>query len=214
MPASLASIRDIAKVDLREAGSITWTDAQVERAVGVALREYGEASPQRKQVDYAVPAASGRTFTPSVALGAVDYDALIEIGSIEYPLDLWPPEYLRFDRWGDKVTVHSDAKIESQTIRIRYALAHTLTLATSTVPTRDAELLALGAAGFALAQVSAGTYASLTTHENDAQRAQALAQTRIDAFRVGCRRLAAVVRVGAMYRPSEPFVGRDIVQGP
>ena len=214
MTATLASIRDLAKADLREVGGITWTDAQIERSVGAALREYGDAAPQRKQLDYAVPAASGRTLSLSLALGAVDFDALFAVDSIEYPRDLWPPQYLRFDRWGDKLTAHSDAKIESQTVRLRYALAHTLTLATSTVPQKDAELLALGATGFALDQISAGTYANLTVHENDAQRARALAAVRIEAFRTGCRRLAAVVRVGAMYRPGEPFVGRDIVQGP
>lgn len=214
MTATLASIRDATKTDLRETGAGTWTDAQVDRAIADALREYGEAAPQELRVDYLVPAASKRTLDLTLVLAAGDFDGLLRIDSIEYPIGQWPPEYLRFDKWGKYLTIHSDAVLDNLTVRIAYATTHTLSASASTVPQRHAELLTLGATGFALRQLAAGVHNQITVHDDDARRADALAEPRLAAFREGCRRLASRVRVSAVYRPSEPHPGRDVVQGP
>ncbi len=212
MTVTLATVRTAVKSDLRETGAGDWSDAQVDAAIALAVAEYGRSAPLQKTVDYG-GMSNTRTLTISDAIGATDYGLLVNVDGVEYPVDQWPPIETKATRWGDQLTIHS-AELISDTVRLYYTTAHTLDSVTSTIPEKDAEILELGAAGYALQQLATGDVNTLALNSRATIDARSLAADKLRVFREGLRRLRRRVRSGRMYRaePAEP--GRDVVSFP
>lgn len=216
MTFTLDALRDDVLADLQDTANATWSDAQIERACGQALGRFNEVRPQEKSAT--LTGISGRTVTLSATapsgLGATDWAAFVRVVAVEYPLSQWPPTYVRFDVAGAVMTMHVDTALVSDTLTVSYETLHTLTAGAGTVPDLHRELLATGAAGYALRQLPAGRSDTLNTGGTKLlDVASSAAETRLQAFEAGLRRLRGV-RSGTLYRPEDPLLGRDIVRMP
>ena len=202
MTASLATIRAAVREDLRDSTSADWSDDQIDRGVALAVAEYGRFVPLEKT---ATASVTGRAVDLSTALGT-DYGQLVSVELAEYPIDQWPREATLFDKWGSQLTLHVDSELASEDVRIWYLVAHTLTSEASTIPDGDADLVALGGAGYALSQLGAGDVQVIPLHGDAPNTLDKLGYYRLSAFREGCERLARRrrgMRVSSLYRAAE-----------
>lgn len=213
MTVSLATVREAVRVMLRDASDVGWSDAQLEQGIAAAIDEYGRQRPRQVLAELTV---SGRAIdlsdTAPDGLGSADYDDLVRVVAAEYPVDLYPPSYVRFDRFGSNLTLQTDRELAAETVRLYLELTQTLTSGTSTIPEADAELLQAGAAGHALLQLATESSRSLTLSEREAERVRTLADTYLERFRRRVRDRR--IRQGGLYRPAAPFLERDIVSFP
>jgi hypothetical protein len=202
MTATLSDIRAKVRKDLRDATSADWSDDQIDRGVALAVAEYGRHVPLEKT---ATATVTGRDVDLSTALGA-DYGQLVAVVLAEYPMDRWPREAVLFDKWGSQLTLHVDSALDAEDVRVWYELSHTLTASVSTIPDGDAELIALGAAGYALQQLGAGDVQTIPLHGDAPATLDKLGYYRLQGFREGCQRAAnrrRGMRVSSLYRADE-----------
>lgn len=203
MTASLATIRGAVRADVRDASSADWSDAQLERAIALAVAEYGRHVPLEKTATAA--AVTGRTIDLATALGA-DYGQLVAVTLAEYPIDRWPREAVLFERWGAQLTLHVDSELAAEDVRVWYELSHTLTAVVSTIPDGDADVVALGGAGYALQQLGGGDVQTISLHGDAPGTLDKLGYYRLQGFREALQRLAARrrgMRVSSLYRAAE-----------
>lgn len=212
MAFTLTDLRADLRADLRDAASADWSDAQLDRAIALALDELSHADPNAQQATVTV---TGRTFaladTAPAGIGAADAGALLSIAAIEYPTGIYPPTYVRWSQYGGTVTVHTDAALSAEDIEVYYLRTHTLDGSGGTVADAARLPLATGASAHALRQlvaerhdainVSGDTVAQL---EREVAGRQAIWSAYLDRFR---RR----VRTRGLYRPDDPTSSRDIV---
>ena len=205
----LADLETAVAADLREVGAGDYTTAQLDRAIDQAVGLYNSKTVLQRELSADVAGDDSR----NVDLSSLSSGAWSRIESIEYPVDQWPPSYVRFDIWAQQATLQTLSAVPSTSnVRIRYLLPHA---DVTTIPDRDFEALALAAAGYALRALAAGGETTLTTQPNVADAASKLARQRIDDANLRLRARAARIRPNRLYRPTEqPPVGRDIVTGP
>lgn len=156
----LAEMRGDVEVDLKDAGNVRWTDAELDRAIERAVREYQVVNPVVAYAD--VPLVAGQYV----------YDLSAQVGymwceAVEYPIeDEDGPCYLAFreDRSQKKVWINPAGQTSrgqepeltaGENCRFWYAKAHTLAVGSSTIPVEHEELIAAGAAGYAALAMSA-----------------------------------------------------------
>ena len=127
-----------------------WTDDELERHIARAVVEFSEAVPLQQKT---VKATTVDEWT-------IDISSLtdrIKIYLVEYPIGEVPIYLVRFSLWGDTLTILGEETPDGSDCNIYWGTVHTLDAVSSTVPTRFEELIAMGAAGYAL--VAWGDYA-------------------------------------------------------
>ena len=156
----LVEMRGDVEVDLKDTGNVRWTDAELDRAIERAVREYQAVNPLVAYVDVAL------------VDGQYVYDLSGQAGylwceAVEYPIeDEDGPVYLAFREDRSQKKVWINAAVQSsrgqkpsltagENCRFWYAKAHTLGVGSSTIPVEHEELIAAGAAAYAALAVSA-----------------------------------------------------------
>lgn len=215
MTFSLSAIRDDIEADLRDSSNLAWSTAEIDRGIAQALGRYAHAAP--REVTATLTDISSRTIdlaeaTPS-GLGD-DYAALICVEGIEYPTGVWPPTWVRFDAFGTAIVLHADSEPVNADVKLYYVANHTLDADDGTIPDRDRELLAIGAAAYCLRQRTVTVAETLNNAANVAPTLASLARDRMDLFEQGLARLRRRVRQRQRYAPEPPYLNRDTVQGP
>jgi len=73
-----------------------------------------------------------------------------KINAVEYPIGQYPTSWVKFALWGDTLTLKEGVTPDGSNANIYWGKMHTLDGSSSTIPTKWEEIVAIGAAGFAL----------------------------------------------------------------
>jgi hypothetical protein len=132
-----------------DSGNYRWTDDELTRHIGRAVRELSESLP--------VPAmATLPTTSGSRELDISGLDNRIMVEAVEFPVGESPASYRRFSVWGDTLTIIGGADPDGSNCNIYYGTLHTLDADGSTIPARYEDLVATGACGYAAIEEAAG----------------------------------------------------------
>lgn len=219
MTFTLTALRDDVEADLRDATNVQWSTAQVDRAIEQALDRYQRIKP--RVASATVTSVDARTITLSAAatdgLGTTEFAALIAVTAVEYPTAQWPPTYVRFDVYGPTLTLHVDAVPVAADVTIYYDATHTLDGSGGTIVDADREILAVGAAAYALLQRANEASNNLNVQTDYDARLSRLSALYMAKFDKSLDELRAAKPLGnrQLYRPDNPArPNKSIVRGP
>jgi hypothetical protein len=174
---TLSDVRDRVRKDLHDtdASAYRWTDAELDRHIDNALTELSAAMPQEQTATVATTAGSRD-------LSLASLSGLIEVEAAEYPLDSYPPEYVQFSLWAGTLTLQLDEEPSGADARVYYTAAHVLDGSGTTLTPFQVDLVAMGAAAYAVLEQAVFAADRITTGADTAARYDGLARARLTAF--------------------------------
>jgi hypothetical protein len=140
---TLVTFRERLRIDLRDPESLTWADTALDRHIERALRDLSNAIPREAVAELATTAGSRELDIASLA-------GLVEVEALEYPAGNFPPEFVRFSRWEDTLTLHTSLLPTGDDARIHYTAVHVVDGEGSTLPPHLEDVLATGAGAYAV----------------------------------------------------------------
>jgi len=209
---NLAEMRTIVRRDLHDedSGHYRFTDAELERHIAHAVKDFSEAVPLEQT-----------TLTATVSgLRDIDISGLtgrVMVEAVEYPAGKFPPRFQRFSLWANVLTLLGDEVPDGSDACIYYGKLHTLSVDSSTIPAMYEDLIATGAAGYAAMEFAAYTINQVNT--GGAQSPpdfltfgkEGLSQFRRELKRLGRRNR---IRTRELYTPWANPVSKTIVSEP
>jgi hypothetical protein len=144
---NLSEMLTIVRRDLHDEDSANyrWTDDELTRHINHAVKDFSEALPVEEKATIATTADSRE----------VDISSLtdrIGVQAVEYPVDRYPAEYVKFQLWGHTLTLLMDAAPDGSDCCVYYGRLHSMDGSSSTIPARHEDLVAGGAEGYAAAE--------------------------------------------------------------
>jgi hypothetical protein len=142
---NLSAMRALVRRDLHDedAASYRWSDDELDRHIGRAVREMSLAVPLEEKAVLTTTAGSR-----DLSLSSLSDRVAVE--AVEFPLDQYPPAYVAFSLWGETLTLLIDsAPVAEQGVGVYYGKLHTLDESGSTLPAALEDVVATGAAGYA-----------------------------------------------------------------
>lgn len=207
----LSEMRTIVRRDLHDedASNYRWTNDVVDRHIAHAVTDLSHALPLEDTTLIATTSGSR-----DISIAALTTRVMVE--AVEYKTGNFPPSYQRFSLWLDTLTILSDEVPDGSNAKVYYGKLHTMG-ATSTIPPMYDNLVALGAAGFALVEWAA--YAVNRVNVGGAATARIYrleGEARLNRFRNSLKSLGrqSRVRVRQLYTPFTTPVSKTIVMGP
>lgn len=142
---NLAEMRTLVRRDLKDedSSSYRWQDNEIDRAISRALLELSRHSPREMKT----------TITTTDGSREIDISSLtdrISVDRVEFPLDKTPRSFQRFSVYQDTLTLIGDDEGDGTDCHVYWSKVHTLDESTSTVPAYLEDVLALGAAAYAV----------------------------------------------------------------
>ena len=195
-----SEMRSRLRIDLHDEDSANyrWTDNQLDRHMGRAVRELSAARP-RPDVATIQTGSAGRT----VSLASLA--DLIRVEAVEFPADESPPSYVDFGLRGPDLTLLvEEGPGAGESVKVFYGRLHTLNDATSTIPAHLEELVLAGAAGYAAMDWSGHAINSINLGGPQTWRHFLVwGQEKLAYFRQGLANLSrrTSLRVRRLYRP-------------
>ncbi len=179
-----------------------FSDESLHRHIMNALRAFSTHIP--REVKTTLITTSG-----SRDISITSLSNRISIEAVEYPVDQFPKEYVRFSLWQDTLTLLTDsAPTGSQNVYVYWTSVHLLDPTQSTVPTWAEDILSAGAVGFA-----AGAFASASAYRHtpkaDTARAYSdLSKERLNYFYSELKKHGRFgqLRTKALYTPAESLL--------
>ncbi len=182
--------RDLHDEDVQ---SYRWTDDELDRHVGRAVKELSLACPREQKALIATTSGSR-----DVSVAALT--DLVILLAVEYPLDRLPRRWVRFSLFEETVTFLEELAPQGDNCCVYYGGLHTLDADGSTLPARYEDLVAGGAAGYAALEWAVHSVDRVNSGGDQvAAGFLAWAQARGDSFRAELKRLKSKVRVGGLY---------------
>ena len=209
---NLSEMRTIVRRDLHDEDSenYRWSDDELDRHIAHAVKDFSDATPYEQKAT--IPTTEGSR--------EIDISSLsdrIMVDAVEYPVGKFPKSYQRFAIWQDTLTLLGDEVPDGSNCHIYYGKLHTLDTETSTIPSRFEDLIAIGAAGYALVEWAAFAInqVNLGGTETPAlfstQGQQKLSHFRRELKRLGRR---SRVRQTRLYAPATPIASMSTDPGP
>ena len=195
---NLTELRTLVRRDLKdEATPFRWSDAELDRHILYALKEFSEALPHQQKATIATTSGSRE-----ISLAALTDRIMIE--AVEYPVDKFPRRYQQFAIWADILTLLGDEVPDGSDANIYYGKLHTLDATTSTIPPKHEDLVATGAGGDAA--VSASVYSTDRVSVGGTMTPREFltwGNERLRQFKEELKRLSRRnrVRVRSLYKP-------------
>jgi hypothetical protein len=208
----LGDMRDLVRADLHDENEAAyrWTDAELDRHIARAVKEFSTFVPLEQKVVKATDAGSRDIDISDVA-------GRTAVIAVEYPAGDFPPAYRRWSLWADTLTLVMDELPDGSDACIYYGKLHTLSATASTIPEAHEDLVATGAAGHAAIAWAMGAVNQVNTGGTSTP-AQFLewGRERLAWFRREIRRLGAGgrVRVRSLYPPFDAPVSGTTDFGP
>lgn len=133
--------------DLKDEDSANyrWQDNEIERAIARALAELSRYCPREMKSTVATTADSREIDISGVS----GITGRISIDRVEFPVGSTPRSFQRFSVYGDTLTLIGDTEGDGENCYVYWSCLHTLA-ATSTIPTYLEDVLAQGAAAYAV----------------------------------------------------------------
>ena len=210
---NLSEMRDRLRQDLHDedATNERWTDAELDRHIQRAVREFSLAVPLEAKTTLSTTAGSRDL---SIA-GLAD---LVAIEAVEHPAGKYPPQYVPYSVWLATLTMLIDATPgAAEDVNVYHTKLHTLDPTTSTLPARFEDLVATGAAAYAALEWASFATNRVNVGGQDVWRDYLTwGQERLAKFQTELsdhgRRNA--VRIRRLYRPATTPVDQSTVTGP
>jgi len=142
---TLAAMTTLVRRDLKDEDSSNyrWQDNEIERAIARAVAETSRYCPREMKATIATTDGS-REIDISTLTDRVSVDR------VEFPIDETPREFQRFSVYQDTLTLIGDLEGDGEDCYVYWGKVHTLDGSTSTLPTYLEDILALGAAAYAV----------------------------------------------------------------
>ena len=172
---TLSDIRTRLRQDLGDPGSLRWDDDALDRHIARALSELSLAIPRELT-------ATLETTPGSRELSLATLEGLLEIEAAEFPVDHFPPSYVRFATWQGTLTLHTPTAPDGGDARIYYTAVHTLDETESTLPPYLEDVLATGAAADAALELASYSTEQLNVNGDTPATYAGLARARLTAF--------------------------------
>jgi hypothetical protein len=193
-----------------DSGNYQWTNDELERHIARALEEFSEEIPY---LQVTAKATTADVWTVDIASLA----DRINVIAVEYPIGEVPKKRVRFNLFGDTVTLLGDETPDGSNCNIYWGTMHTLDVGSSTIPSRFERLVAVGAEGYALN--AWGDYAINKVNLGGAETAaeyRASGNSKLKYFRNVLKRQgkASGVETSQLYSPALPMVSETRDPGP
>ena len=117
---NLSEMRALVRKDLHDEddSDYRWTDDELNRCIGLALKELAEAIPLEQKAVLATTAG----------LHEIDISTLtgrVMVEAVEYPLECNPAVFQRFSVWGDTLTLQGEMVPDGSNCQVYYGKLHT-----------------------------------------------------------------------------------------
>ena len=141
----LSTMRTLVRRDLKDEdnSNYRWQDNEIDRAIHRAVAELSRHVPREMKTTIAT--ADGSRDIDIVAL-----TDRVSVDRVEFPVGETPRRFQRFVLFADVITLTGDNEGDGGDCYIYWGKVHTLDEATSTVPSHLEDILALGAAAYAV----------------------------------------------------------------
>jgi len=208
---NLTEMRTLVRRDLKdEATPFRWSDAELDRHILYALKEFSEALPLEQKATIATTPGSRE-----ISLSTITDRIMLQ--AVEFPVDKFPRHYQRFAIWGDLLSLLGDEVPDGSDANIYYGKLHTLDATTSTIPPKHEDLVATGAGGYAA--ISASVYSTDRVSVGGTITPREFltwGKERLRLFKEELKRLSRRnrVRVRSLYKPYYSPVSKSIDFGP
>ena len=120
-----------------------WSDNEIDRAIERAVLDYSLYCPLEQKTTVA-------TVNLSADINLSTLSDLVDIVTVEHPVDQVPAQYQRFRTWGGILTFLDGYTGDGANCYIRWLKKHSIGAGSSTVPTAHESVIALGATAFAV----------------------------------------------------------------
>jgi len=190
----LADLRELVESDLVDAGNVTWSTAELDRAIRQALQRYSLVRPW--QAIATINAADGREYSLAALTGLIDVEA------VWWPYDAADtdalPAWCDFELWNNNTVLFLKSAecpaADAHPLRVFYTRMHTIKdldgAATSTYFEEDEEMLVLGAVAYAAVQQARYTVDAVNASARTPEHFMSWARARMDEFEAALVRLA------------------------
>ena len=195
---NLSDMRGRLRQDLHDedATNERWTDAELDRHIERSVREFSLAVPLETK-------STLITTADSRDLSISGLTELVSIAAVEYPVDQYPPAYVRFSVWESTLTLLVDSEpAASENVNVYYTKLHTIDISSSTAPPRFEGV-------FATNRVNVG--GQDVWQEYLTWGEERLADFQRELARHGRRN---ALRARRLYPPATPSVDQSTVVGP
>ncbi len=141
----LSTIRTLIRRDLKDEdnSSYRWQDNEIDRAIQRAVVELSRYVPREMKSVVATTAGSR-----DIDIGALA--DRVSVDRVEFPIGETPRRFQRFVLYSDTITLAGDTEGDGENCFIYWGKIHTLDGSISTVPGHLEDVLALGAAAYAV----------------------------------------------------------------
>jgi hypothetical protein len=151
-----------------------WTDDEVDGAIERVATEYSLRAPIEQQDDVATTDGDNELDISSLT-------GLLEIKSVEFPIDRSPKYYQRIEYWAGHL--YMEDKGNGEDACVRWLKKHTLDAGSSTILAEHEEIIVLGATGYLAMSASAYTVDRATIAGRHATiNYKAWGQDRLDRY--------------------------------
>ena len=209
----LPEMRGRIRTDLHDedAANFRWTDAELDRHIDRAVREFSLALPLEAT-------ASLTTAAGSRDLSIASLNDLVAIEAVEYPVGEYPLSFVRYSVWLNTLTMLIEGTPSAgEDVSVYYTTLQTLDVSSSTIPARFEDVIAGAAGGYAAVEWSSFATNRVNVGGQDVWRdyltwgQQRLAEFQKALARHGRRN---TVRIRRLYRPATTPVDQSTVTGP
>ncbi len=142
---NLTAMRTLVRRDLKDEDSANyrWQDNEIERALARALAELSRYVP--REVKSTIATTDG---SREIAISSLT--DRVSVDRVEFPVGETPRSFQRFVVYSDTITLTADVEGDGKNCYVYWGKLHTLDGSTSTIPSYLEDVLALGAAAYAV----------------------------------------------------------------
>lgn len=126
-----------------DSGSYRWSDAELDRHLLHAVRDFSLAAPAQQKTALQATDA-GREVDIS---GLTD---LVKVYNVEFPTDGYPRSFVEYQVWNATIFLYIDEEpAAGEDLNVYWGKVHTLDASGSTIPAQYEEVVAVGASAYA-----------------------------------------------------------------
>lgn len=179
MSHNLAELRSLLRTDLGEPTEGRWTDADLDRHIGHAIRDLNRVVPREmKATDFTIADPASR------AIDISSLTDLINVVAVEYPVGGYPRRLRHFECWGSTLTLLTDTMpVAGASVNVFYTVPHVVDADGSTLPSHLEEVALVGAAGYAALEYATYTTDRINVGDRTPEQFKAFGSDRLMQFR-------------------------------
>jgi len=141
----LSDMRTLVRRDLKDEdnSNYRWQDNEIDRAIARAVAELSRYVPREMKATIA-------TTNGSREIALTTLTDRVSVDRVEFPVGETPRSFQRFTVYSETITLIGDTEGDGTNAYIYWGKVHTLDGSTSTIPSYLEDVLALGAAAYAV----------------------------------------------------------------